>query len=52
MGLFADTVVPALLAHVEHLVFKEADVPEEDLSTFVALVGLISRVESEVTGQM
>lgn len=47
MGLFADTVVPALLAHMEHLVFKEADVP-----TFVALVGLISSVESEVTGQV
>lgn len=37
---------------MEHLVFKEADVLEEDLSTFLALVRLISRVESEVTGEM
>lgn len=37
---------------MEHLVFEEADVLEEDLSTLVALVRLISRVESEVTGEM
>lgn len=37
---------------MEHLVFKEADILEEDLSTLMALVGLLSRVESEVAGQM
>lgn len=37
---------------MEHLVFKEADILEEDLSTFVALVRLISRVETEMAGEM
>lgn len=32
--------------------FKEADVLEEDLSTLVALVRLVSRVESEVAREM
>lgn len=37
---------------MEHLVFKETDVLEEDLATLVTLVRLVSRVESEVTGEM
>lgn len=37
---------------MEHLVFKEADILEEDFSTLMALVGLRSSVESEVTSEM